>query len=194
MKGKIIDVENGDKIAILYCGRNRFYFVNKIVDELKDKNVIVFSGGIYENCYFPCKRVQMAYGYDLVYMVKDYIKDYDIAIINALKENFNTVETIRFLETLRKDPELNKKTFILLFGIEYEDGLTKQPITLSYYPNYHNAICDYCNKQYTFYKQDSDILVYHYVIKDLQTEKEKVYKLNKFSDNLIVEIKDENND
>ena len=112
MKDKFINIEKGDCISLFTYGFDRLYVVTQIVKELNSHKVILFNAGSNSHMYFPCKRVEMSYGWDLKDMINDFKKDFSIGIINCLCPKFNTKETIDFIKFLREDPDMKNKTFI----------------------------------------------------------------------------------
>ena len=82
MGNKIIEIEKGDVISVFSYGYDRVYLADKIIDDLNSNKVLMFNSGSNARMYFPCKRIEMSYGWGLKEMVAEYKKDFSIGIIN----------------------------------------------------------------------------------------------------------------
>ena len=194
MKNKIINIEKGDIISILSYGYDRRYIVNQIVKKLDSKKIITFNSGSCAQEYFPCKRVEMCYGWDLIQMVNEYKNDFSIASINCVCEGFNSIETKSFIKFLQENIDMKNKAFILIFNAKfgtYEKGL---PLTYNYFPQYKNSIIKYCNKQFSFYRTTQELSKREWFFENLLTKEKSCYKQvdwKTYNLKLIPEVKHE---
>lgn len=187
MGNKIIDIKKGDRISILTYGVDRFYLVRTIIKTLKSKSVILFNSGSNENYYFPCISLKMAYGWDLKQMVLEYLDDYSIAIINCLKEDFNTKETNEFLKFLSEDKKLKNKTFILLINTIYDRCERGEKVTYKHVPSYKKSILKYCNKHFSYYTRENTKCAYstEWVLEDFDNKTKNTFDLDWETNELI---------
>ena len=176
MKDKFINIEKGDCISLFTYGFDRLYVVTQIVKELNSHKVILFNAGSNSHMYFPCKRVEMSYGWDLKDMVNDFKKDFSIGIINCLCPKFNTKETIEFIKFLREDPDMKNKTFILIFRAKYGSWSLGKKLDYKYFNVYKKSILNYCNKHYSFYRSTNDCTDEKWTFEDLLNKTKKKYK------------------
>lgn len=176
MKDKMVDIKKGDIISILSYGYDRKYLVNQIVKDLNSKKVIAFNSGSCTQEYFPCKRVEMCYGWDLIKMITEYKNDFSIAIINCLTEGFNSLETNLFIKFLKENKEMKNKTFILIFNAKFETYEKGIQLTYRYFPQYRDSINKYCNKQYSFFRTTKDFSKREWLLENLLIKKTSCYK------------------
>lgn len=176
MKNKIIDVKKGDIISILSYGYDRAYIATQIVKKLNSNKLIIFNSGNNTQRYFPCKRVEMCYGWDLIDMVKEHKKDFSVAIINCLNEDFNSLETILFINFLKENIDMKNKAFILIFKAKFDTFIKGNKLTYRYFPNYRNSIAKNCNKQYSFYRTTPDIAKREWFLENLLTKETTCYE------------------
>lgn len=191
MKNKIIQIEKGDIVSIFVYGYDRIYLATQIVKGLNSNRVLLFNSGSNSRLYFPCKRVEMSYGWDLKEMVKEYKNDFSIAIVNCLTTDFNTKETNEFIKFLKEDKEMKTKSFVLVFKASFGSFEKGNRLDYKYFNIYKKSIINNCNKQYSFYRTTKDILKKEWFLENLLT-KEKICYKNVHSDNYDLKIIDKN--
>ena len=190
-KEKIIDIENGDIIAVLTNGDQRQFFVNTLVKDLKNKKELIFCGGVDKWLYVPCVKVNMEYGYDLITMAEDYAKDYSTGIVDYLKHKFNTLETIEFVKALKTNKKLKNKTFVLIFALNPNDFKKSDRLNQNCFEDYKEVIEQNCNKVYTLYKKNHDFMCKKWIVEELKTGSKKYYIRSSYKECLLKQIPEE---
>ena len=176
MGNKIIEIEKGDVISVFSYGYDRVYLADKIIDDLNSNKVLMFNSGSNARMYFPCKRIEMSYGWGLKEMVTEYKKDFSIGIINCLTTEFNTKETTDFIKFLKEDKDMKNKAFVLIFKASFDSFEKGNRLDYKYFNVYKNSIFNNCNKHYSFYRKSDDCSCREWIFEDLLTKTKKYYK------------------
>ena len=91
---KIIDHEF--KItSILGKGYRVDYLTATLIEQFKNKQVLLFQD---KNLYHSCKRLQLFFGIDLINQIEYFADEFDVLIIDKIKDYVNPQETINLIK------------------------------------------------------------------------------------------------
>ncbi len=139
----------------------------KLIDKFKGKNVLLWQD---MNLYFPTKRLQLCFGVNLIELLKWHINDFNILIINKLKDSVGVQDSQKFIEFISNYPEMKNKQVVLLFSYYGKDRC--DPITLEDFPNMKDCIEKFSDNIYSITKINWD----KHVIKNLKTQAETIWE------------------
>lgn len=151
-------------VSILGDNRSLDFVTAKIISVLKGKDILLWQD---KNLYFPCKRLQLCYGVDLLELLKWHIDDFEVLIISKLKDNFNNKETEDFIKKIKSMEEMQNKQVILLLRNEN----ISNEVTLENFPNFRSVIKECSNKIYGLTRIENSNL---FMLKDLINQTEEL--------------------
>lgn len=162
MKEKIIN-ENFKITSILARGYYTEYLTASLINQFKNKNVLLWQD---MNFYRSCKRFQLSYGVNLTTLLKEFIEEFDVLIIDKLRDGTNVAETIEFMEQISKMEQMKNKQVIIIFSARSVEDM----IELEEFPNLKYTIKKYSDDIYRFKRLDkSSVYDPQYKLYNLKT-------------------------
>lgn len=107
------------------------YLTASLIEQFKHKDILLWQD---KNLYFPCKRLQLSYGVDLLKLLKHHIDDFNLLIINHFKDSVGSRDVIDFIDTISTMKEMKDKQVILFLSADIDTP------NLSDYINLQNVI------------------------------------------------------
>ena len=141
---KLLDYDKGKLTFVLTCGFVREALIGNIIEENKDKKILVFGR---DKNYLPCPRLTMFYGMDIKEAFKTFAYDCDIFIVDCFldsKYNEEIEEFIRFL----KWNETAKNKAIILFFEQMTDEVEKKYRMVDAFPYSKPLVINYADYVY----------------------------------------------
>ena len=158
-------IENQFKItSILVNGYYTNYLTASLIEQFKNKKVMLWQD---KNLYHSCKRFQLLFGHDLIFLLKDFADEFDVLIIDKFRDRVSSQETINFIKTVAQMNKMKDKQFIFLFS----RVTTSKNTQISDFENLKDAILEYSDNIYTFYRS-SKLCVYgsKYQLQNIKTK------------------------
>jgi len=129
----LIKFEKGKITCILTKAHNTFLFAKQFIENNKNKNILLYQ---IRNLTYPCNNITLTYGTNLIRLVNDDLNKFDILLIDHLIDDFNSKETIEFLNYIKTDHKFKNKAFVVLFTKYTEDKV----MNLEHYENCKKTI------------------------------------------------------
>lgn len=133
-----------------------------LVKQFENKNILLWQD---KNLYFPCKRLEMCFGVELVELLNWHIDDFDLLIINKFKDYVNHQDTVEFIEYLSKVIEREEKQVVIFFSAKTKENCNN--VELEDFKNLKNVIEKYSDRIYNLKFNNC----YGYIIEDLHSNK-----------------------
>ncbi|MBQ9795970.1 MAG: hypothetical protein IJW36_03335 [Clostridia bacterium] len=158
-------INNEFKItSILGKGYHIDSLTASLVDQFKNKNVLLFQD---KNLYHSCKRLQLCFGIDLINQIDYFADEFDVLIIDKIKDYVNAHETINLFENISQSEKLKDKQFIFIFTSKTD----KYNIDIKDFPNLGNAILRYSDNIYALRQTEHDFIKGRvYKLENIQTQ------------------------
>lgn len=174
-------ISNDFKItSIVARGYYIKYLIASLVKQFQGKNVLLWQD---MDIYHSCKRLQLSYGVDLIGLLDEFIDDFDVLIVDKLRDSVNVAETITFLEQISKMEQMKNKQVIIIFSA----CVGRYEINIEDLHNLKYTIKTYSDNIYCFNRVAKDLLHDNkYQLQDLKTGEISYYKekLNKINTSL----------
>lgn len=138
------------------------YLTASLIEQFKHKDILLWQD---KNLYFPCKRLQLSYGVDLLKLLKHHIDDFNLLIINHFKDSVGSREIIDFIDTISTMKEMKDKQVILFLSADIDNPNLSDYINLQ---NVINADSDYIYRltKHKIYKSQENL----YTLEDLRND------------------------
>ena len=175
-------IENEFKItSILVKGYYANYLTASLVEQFKNKQVLIWQD---KNLYHSCKRIQLCFGVDLIFLLEDMVDEFDVLIIDKFRDNINPQETSNFIKTISQMEKMKNKQFIFMFSTISEN----KDVQICDYKNLKDVILNYSDHIYSFYRVDKcDIIGNTYQLQNIETEETFLLKEKAIGSRTILE-------
>ena len=108
-------INNEFKItSILVNGYYTNYLTASLIEQFKNRQVMLWQD---KNLYHSCKRFQLLFGHDLIFLLDEFADEFDVLIIDKFRDRVSPQETINFIKTVAQNEKMKNKQFIF-FRIE----------------------------------------------------------------------------
>ena len=171
--------------SILVNGFYTNYLTASLIEQFKNKQVMLWQD---KNLYHSCKRFQLLFGHDLIFLLEDFADEFDVLIIDKFRDKINPQGTINFIQTVAKMDKMKDKQFILLFSRVTRNDNAQ----ISDFENLKDAILEYSDNIYTFYRS-SKFCVYgnKYLLQNIETKETSLLGEKTIGSKTILEKIDE---
>ena len=97
---------NSRIVSILVSGAYVDLLTGSLVEQFKEKQVMLWQD---KNLYQSCKRFQLGFGLDLNVLLEEFIDEFDVLIIDKLRDSVNAEDKINFIRKTTKDERYKNK-------------------------------------------------------------------------------------
>ena len=129
--------------TILSKGIQTDYLTASLLEQFEEKDVLLWQD---KNMYFPCKRIQLSFGVDLLELLKQHIEEFNVLIINKFKYNVSSQDIKTFIESISAMEEMKDKQVIIFVSTNAND------IELKHCFNLESTIKNYSDQVLTLNK------------------------------------------
>lgn len=158
-------IKNEFKItSILVNGFYTDYLTASLIEQFKNKRVMLWQD---KNLYHSCKRFQLLFGHDLIFLLEHFADEFDVLIVDKIRDKINPEGTINFIKAVTQMDKMKDKQFIFLFSrVSRKDNAQ-----ISDFENLKDVILEYSDNIYTFYRT-SKFCVYgsKYLLQNIETK------------------------
>ena len=173
-------IDNEFKItSILVKGYYVNYLTASLVEQFKEKKVLLWQD---KNLYHSCKRLQLLFGHDLIFLLEEFADEFDVLIIDKFRDNISSQDTINFIKTVSKMEKMKDKQFIFLIS-----ATTDNDITIFDLQNLKDVVLECSDNIYTFNRVKKSLFENKYQLKNIETDKELLLKEIKIGANILLE-------
>lgn len=138
-------------VSILGKGYKVDYLTATLIEQFKDKNLLLLQD---KNLYHSCKRLQLCFGMDLIEQINYYADEFDVLIIDKIKDYVNSQDTIKFIEAISQMDKLNGKQFIFIFT----SNTNSYSVNINDFINLKDTILKYSNEVYVLQRTEPEYI------------------------------------
>ncbi len=135
--------------TILSNGLQNDYLTLSLIEQFKEKDILLWQD---KNLYFPCKRLQLSFGVDLLELLKQHIEEFNVLIISKLQDSTSGQEIINFIQNIATMEEMQNKQVIIICSA----NSGKSNLKLTDFKNLNNVISTCSDNIYSLTKVESE--------------------------------------